>query len=41
MTSADRALDSACNWLANHPRLTAIALSALIVLACQLDRYLP
>lgn len=40
MTSADRALDRACNSLANHPRLTVALLSALIVLAGQLDRTL-
>ncbi len=41
MTSADRALDSACNFLCHHPRITCAALLGLIELACQLDRYLP
>lgn len=41
MTSADRALDLAANYLADHPRITCAALLGLIELACQLDRYLP
>lgn len=27
----DRLLDAACCWLAAHPRLTAIAITALII----------
>lgn len=41
MSSADRALTSACNYLAHHPRLTAALLCASILLAGQLDRTLP
>nr|DAH84819.1 MAG TPA: hypothetical protein [Caudoviricetes sp.] len=41
MSSADRALDAAANYLALHPRITCAALLLMFELAGQLDWYLP
>lgn len=41
MSAADRALDRACEWLAEHPRITCALLCASIYLAFLADRVLP
>jgi hypothetical protein len=37
MTRADLLLNAACNWLADHPRVTAIVIATLVLMAGNIE----